>query len=86
MRTLREPRDLIAIRNALSKTDIIKAELLTENVGLSRIKDEFKRHIQDLDGYCSLVELLEKALADDPPILIRDGGTSLPASMQSLIG
>ena len=66
------PRDLIAIRNALSKTDIIKAELLTENVGLSRIKDQFKRHIQDLDGYCSLVELLEKALADDPPILIRD--------------
>ena len=72
------PRDLIAIRNALSKTDIIKAELLTENVGLSRIKDEFKRHIQDLDGYCSLVELLEKALADDPPISIRDGGYIAP--------
>ena len=72
------PRDLTAIRNALSKTDIIKAELLTENVGLSRIKDEFKRHIQDLDGYCSLVELLEKALADDPPILIRDGGYIAP--------
>ena len=68
------PRDLIAIRNALSKTNIIKTELLTENVGLSRIKDEFKRHIQDLDGYYPLVELLERALADDPPILIRDGG------------
>ena len=68
------PRDLIAIRNALSKTNIIKTELLTGNVGLSRIKDEFKRHIQDLDGYYPLVELLERALADDPPILIRDGG------------
>jgi len=68
------PRDLIAIRNALSKTNIIKAELLIGNVGLSRIKDEFKTHIQDLDGYCDLVELLEEALVDDPPILIRDGG------------
>ena len=51
---------------------------MTENVGLFRIKDEFKRHIQDLDGYCSLVELLEKALADDLPILIRDGGYIAP--------
>ena len=68
------PRDLIAIRNALSKTNIIKAELLIGNVGLSRIEDEFKTHIQDLDGYCDLVELLEEALVDDPPILIRDGG------------
>ena len=68
------PRDLIAIRNALSKTNIIKTELLTGSVGLSRIKDEFKRHIQELDGYYPLVELLERALADDPPILIRDGG------------
>ena len=68
------PRDLIAIRNALSKTNVIKLELLCKDVGLAQIEDEFKTHIQDLDGNGPLVDLLTSALADDPPILIRDGG------------
>ncbi|MBO92229.1 MAG: DNA mismatch repair protein MutS [Rhodospirillaceae bacterium] len=68
------PRDLIAIRNALSKTNVIKLELLCKDVGLAQIADEFKTHIQDLDGNGPLVDLLTSALADDPPILIRDGG------------
>ena len=68
------PRDLIAIRNALSKTNVIKLELLCKDVGLAQIEDEFKTHIQDLDGNGPLVDLFTSALADDPPILIRDGG------------
>ena len=68
------PRDLIAIRNALSKTNVIKLELLCKDVGLAQIEDEFKTHIQDVDGNGPLVDLLTSALADDPPILIRDGG------------
>ena len=63
------PRDLAAIRNALSEAeqlhDLLSARdlpgLLTDAVGA-------------LCGHDDLIDLLEAALVADPPLMVRDGG------------
>lgn len=61
-------RDLQAIGQSISKLPEIKAVI-------SNLKsDVFKTIVQNLDTLDDIGELLEKAIADNPPLTIREGG------------
>ena len=62
------PRDLIAFRNSLEMMPHIKAVLGTfEKTSLRAIAEE-------IDGLEDIYELIDQAIEEDPPILIREGG------------
>jgi DNA mismatch repair protein MutS len=63
------PRDLAAIRNALTAAQAI-ADLLSP----TDAPDLLARAANDLVGHDDLVALLDDALVADPPLLARDGG------------
>lgn len=62
------PRDLIAIRNSLRMLSPIKTVLQAYPDGL------LGRIDGDIDAFTALLELLEKSLVDEPPVLVREGG------------
>ncbi len=62
------PRDLAAIRNALSQFPEIRA-LIQE--GAPELANAWNT---DLTGFDALLQLLESALTAEPPLLARDGG------------
>ena len=62
------PRDLIAFKNSLEMLPHIKNILKEFSSGLFRELDE------DLDPLEDLYQLIDKAIEDDPPISVRDGG------------
>ncbi len=61
------PRDLIAFKNSIAMLPPIKA-LLTDFKGAMLTKIE-----SDMDGLEELYDLIERAINDDPPILVREG-------------
>ena len=61
-------RDLISLKNSLSKLPELKQELST--VESSMLK---KLH-NDLDELKDITELIEKSIIEDPPITIKEGG------------
>ncbi|QBF34135.1 DNA mismatch repair protein MutS [Thalassococcus sp. S3] len=63
------PRDLAAIRNALTQAGVIRERL--NAVALPPLID---RAAADLTGHDDLIDLLDQALIADPPLLARDGG------------
>ncbi|MFT4620679.1 MAG: DNA mismatch repair protein MutS [Dinoroseobacter sp.] len=62
------PRDLAALRTALTEANTIRA-LLPKDIpdGLQAVKN-------DLDGFDTLSALLGRELAPEPPVYLRDGG------------
>ncbi|WP_372610434.1 DNA mismatch repair protein MutS [Aquicoccus sp.] len=63
------PRDLAAVRNALIQAEAIAASLAGEELpGL------LAGAVDDLEGHGELLDLLDRALVAEPPLLARDGG------------
>ncbi len=63
------PRDLAAIRNALTQ-----AEAIAEHTHTMYSPDLLRSASADLTGHTSLIDLLDAALIAEPPLLARDGG------------
>ncbi|MBI5653559.1 MAG: DNA mismatch repair protein MutS [Chloroflexi bacterium] len=63
-------RDLIALKRALSRLPQIKSRL----VGATHASPLLGRLHNNLDELQDVNELIDRALVDDPPIFIRDGG------------
>ncbi|TQS70462.1 DNA mismatch repair protein MutS [Rhodobacteraceae bacterium] len=63
------PRDMAAIRTALSQADLI-AQAITQ----TDAPDLLARSASALTGHEALVALLDAALVAEPPLLARDGG------------
>jgi DNA mismatch repair protein MutS len=62
------PRDLVQLRNSLSLLPNIKQRLdKIDSPRLNTLSD-------DIDLFPELLETLNKALIDEPPVIIRDGG------------
>lgn len=62
------PRDLAALREALARLPALHADLgMTESSRLGQLDTELGEHPE-------LVSLLQRALIEQPPMLIRDGG------------
>jgi len=62
------PRDLAALREALSRLPALHADLgMTESTRLDQLETELGEHPEALDQ-------LQRALVEQPPMLIRDGG------------
>ncbi|MDA8622193.1 DNA mismatch repair protein MutS [Psychrosphaera sp.] len=72
------PRDLARLRNALMIIPKLKASLASTNSG--RL-NALKQSIQDLPDVASL---LEAAVIESPPVLIRDGGVIKPGFNEDL--
>ena len=64
------PRDLLAFKNSLSMCVPVR-EVLHH---LPRTCPLLTQIGEDLDDFSDLVELLEKAIEDEPPVSIREGG------------
>lgn len=66
------PRDLSKLQLALNQLPMIKQQLAT-------IKDPLLQQVNEtLQEFASLKELLLKAIIENPPMLIRDGGVIAP--------
>ncbi|GHA98779.1 DNA mismatch repair protein MutS [Modicisalibacter luteus] len=63
------PRDLARLRDALNALPTLQQELAALDEGTAL--DELRRHIRP---YPELAETLTRALVDNPPVVIRDGG------------
>ncbi|XKE44958.1 DNA mismatch repair protein MutS [Halomonas organivorans] len=63
------PRDLARLRDALAALPDLEAELAGFDDGTAL--DELKRHIRP---YPDLADTLDRALVENPPVVIRDGG------------
>jgi DNA mismatch repair protein MutS len=63
-------RDLIAVKESLKVVPRIK-EALNKNQPKSLM---LKRIAGELDEHIEVVELIEKAISDDPPLTVREGG------------
>jgi DNA mismatch repair protein MutS len=62
------PREIVALKSMLERITILKDILNdTRTIGLSSIKDE-------LQSLPSLIETIQCALTDDPPMVLSDGG------------
>ncbi len=78
------PRDLLAIRQGLDQGFEIKKLLLhaAEKQDLSRQPSGIVLACGDLGSQGGLIDLLERALAPEPPFLSRDGGLLPTATMR----
>jgi DNA mismatch repair protein MutS len=70
------PRDLAAVRDGLAQTPAIKMALADaiKEMGPLSSADPFSDVAHDLGGHGILVDRLNRALTDDLPMLVRDGG------------
>jgi len=73
------PRDLAAIRNALTE-----AERLVGQLGAQDLPDMISAALQNLTGHDDLIDLLDQALIAEPPLMIRDGGFIAPEYHEEL--
>jgi len=67
------PRDLAAIRDALEQAAAIAGMLVGHD-----LPDNLARAGDDLAGHDDLLDLLDRALVAEPPLLVRDGGFIAP--------
>ncbi|WP_448568645.1 DNA mismatch repair protein MutS [Thalassotalea ganghwensis] len=72
------PRDFARLRNALAQLPELKETLVSSQQQQLSV---FNEHIPTLDN---LKDLLEKAIVENPPVLIRDGGVIAPGYHQEL--
>lgn len=63
------PRDMVALRSGLQQ-----AAKVREQLDQTEVPDLIGRITPYLTGHDALLETLERAMADEPPLLIRDGG------------
>lgn len=68
------PRDLAAIRDGLGVTSALRGYLLRSNGTIADPPDGICEIWEDLGDHTPLVDLLRRALAEDPPLVSRDGG------------
>ena len=61
-------RDLLSLRNSLAKLPFVKERVSSFSKGV------FKEIIELLDPMEDVYELLEKGIADEPPISVKEGG------------
>ena len=67
------PRDLAAIRAGLAQAEAIAARLAAAD-----LPDRLTAAARALSGHGALIDLLSRALAEDPPLMLRDGGFIAP--------
>ncbi len=67
------PRDLAAVRNALSQ-----AETICETLDNTQHPELITDAVGSLSGHDTLLELLDSALVAEPPLMLRDGGFVAP--------
>ncbi|RUR13903.1 DNA mismatch repair protein MutS [Legionella sp. km772] len=72
------PRDLVALRTTLALLPGLN-DLLEENT--TTLINQLKKHLKPLP---LIQQLLEKAIIDNPPMLIRDGGVIAPGFDEEL--
>ncbi len=71
-------RDLVALKRALQRIPQIQSRLLwVQAARLQALRDE-------LDPCVEVVSLIERAIVDDPPILLREGGLIKPGYHEEL--
>ncbi len=68
------PRDLAAMREGLRQSAALRTTLLTHDNELSVQPRQIADAVRQLDGHGDLVALLDQALAQELPLLARDGG------------
>ncbi len=68
-------RDLVALKETLARVPAVRALLAPAGENPPR---EIARAIAQLDPHAALVELLARALADEPPVSLTDGGLMRP--------
>ncbi|MCY3878887.1 MAG: DNA mismatch repair protein MutS [Rhodobacteraceae bacterium] len=81
------PRDLAAIRNGLAKCTALRVLLRQESVASVKSGNDsmpaplfgapsaaVAQSVARLAGYSGLLALLQQAVADEPPVFLRDGG------------
>ena len=73
------PRDLTAIRSALTQ-----AEAIAQTLSQVALPDLLAEHLVDLETDSALLTLLDEALVAEPPLLARDGGFIAPGYDESL--
>jgi DNA mismatch repair protein MutS len=64
-------RDMLALKNDLVAYQTLK-KFLYQNC--SEIISILENHLNYLDGFDQLISIIDKAIIDEPPLLIRDGG------------
>ena len=62
------PKDCIALSNSLKKLPEIKSQI--ENISTPIIRNIFTK----LYDYSDIIELINKAIVDDPPMVLKEGG------------
>ncbi len=67
------PKDLCAIRDGLSQTELIRAELQANNINLKGHENIFEK-LEQQPELCSVHDMLKSALSETPPLSLKDGG------------
>jgi len=66
------PRDLLVLRHTLATLPALQSQLAdSDNLHLEKLRSQLREQPQ-------LLELLQRAIIDNPPVLIRDGGVIAP--------
>jgi len=68
------PRDLAAIRDGLGVTGSLRDRLLRTEGSIADPPEGIREIWEDLGYHEPLVDLLRRAMAEEPPLLARDGG------------
>ncbi|CCP06147.1 DNA mismatch repair protein mutS [Erwinia amylovora MR1] len=77
LRTAR-PRDLARMRHAFQQLPLLNSELLnSDNAHLQTLRSQ-------MGEFTELRELLDRAIVETPPVLVRDGGVIAPGYNQEL--
>jgi DNA mismatch repair protein MutS len=63
------PRDMVAIRSGLTQ-----AQVLFNRLSSFDVPERISKATQDLSGHKALIDLLDRAIVAEPPLLARDGG------------
>jgi len=67
------PRDMLAIRQGL-RAAVLMGEKLAPQERSGLLPELWKGWYQSLLGHGALVDLLQSAIVDEPPLMLRDGG------------
>jgi DNA mismatch repair protein MutS len=68
------PRDLLALRDGLDSAEALAATLEAEREALAPTPAPLADIVAACKGHRPLIDSLSAALADEPPLLLRDGG------------